>query len=160
MIRGGPYSAQWLSEVNIDWGIGYYPEGPGGRWTRFYCDGFVMWDQTPHREQAWRFLKYLCSDQAQRVMAKEGYHIPVRRSVAESPYFARPDTPWDESKFAGAIHHVRFQRKIPEWDAVSQIMARVYGYLMLEPSSSARISPAEYLRRCQRQIDRQIFASP
>jgi len=160
MIRGGPYSAQWLSEVDIDWGIGYYPEGPGGRWTRFYCDGFVMWDQTPHREEAWRFLKYLCSDQAQRVMAKEGYHIPVRRSVAESPYFARPDTPWDESKFAGAIDHVRFQRKIPEWDAVSQIIARVYGYLMLEPSSSARISPAEYLRRCQRQIDRQIYASP
>lgn len=160
MIRGGPYSARWLSEVDIDWGIGYYPRGPGGQWTRFYCDGFVIWAGTRYREQAWRFLKYLCGTEAQRVMAKEGYSIPARRSVAESPYFNRPDTPWDESLFANAIGHVRFQRKIPRWDTVEQIMSRVHGYLMLEPGSSQRISAAEFLRRCQRQIDRQVFGRP
>ncbi|KPK82418.1 MAG: hypothetical protein AMJ81_09805, partial [Phycisphaerae bacterium SM23_33] len=36
IIRGGPYSAQWAAEVDVDWGIGYFPAGPGGRWTRFY----------------------------------------------------------------------------------------------------------------------------
>ena len=156
VIRGGPYSAQWAAEVDVDWGIGYYPAGPGGRWTRFYCDGFVIWDHTSHPQEAWRFLRYLCSDEAQRVLAKEGYHIPTRRTVAESPYFDRPDTPWDESKFAGAIDHVRFQRKIPRWDPVGQIIGRVYGYLMLEEGSAQKASAAEFLQRCQRQIDREL----
>ena len=157
VIRGGPYSAQWAAEVDVDWGIGYFPAGPGGRWTRFYCDGFVISAKTEHPDQAWRLLKYLCGEDAQRLLAKEAYHVPVRRSVARSPYFNRPDTPWDESIFAGAIEHVRFQRKIPEWDEGYQIVARTYGLLMLEPDAPQRITASEFLARCQREIERDVF---
>ena len=157
IIRGGPYSAQWAAEIDIDWDIGYFPAGPGGRWTRFYCDGFVIWAKTAHRDQAWRLLKYLCSEDAQRLLAKEGYHVPVRRSVARSPYFNRPDTPWDESIFAKAIAHVRFQRKIPEWDEAYGIMARNYDLLMLDPDSPHHITAAEFLARCQREIEKNVF---
>ena len=157
IIRGGPYSAQWAADVDVDWGIGYFPAGPGGRWTRFYCDGFVISAATKHPDVSWRLLKYLCGEDAQRLLAKEAYHVPVRRAVAQSPYFNRPDTPWDESIFAGAIEHVRFQRKIPEWDEASQIVDRNFGLLMLEPDSPKHISAAEYLSRCQREIERDVF---
>jgi len=145
IIRGGPYSAQWAAEIDVDWGVGYFPAGPGGRWTRFYCDGFVISAKTKHPDQAWRLLKYLCGKDAQRLLAKEAYHVPVRRSVAHGPYFNRPDTPWDESIFAGAIEHVRFQRKIPEWDEAYEILARHYGLLMLEPGAPQRITAKEFL---------------
>jgi multiple sugar transport system substrate-binding protein len=160
VIRGGPYSAQWAAEIDVDWGIGYFPAGPGGRWTRFYCDGFVIGAKTEHPNEAWRLLKYLCGDDAQRLLAKEAYHVPVRRSVARSPYFDRPDTPWDESIFAGAIEHVRFQRKIPEWDEAYEILARNYGLLMLDPESRQHITAAEFLARCQREIERDVFDRP
>ena len=160
VIRGGPYSAQWAAEVDVDWGIGYFPAGPGGRWTRFYCDGFVIWAKTQHPDEAWRLLRYLCGADAQRLLAKEAYHVPVRRAVARSPYFNRPDTPWDESIFAGAIEHVRFQRKIPEWDEAGEILARNYGLLMLEPGAPQRITAAEFLARCQREINREVFQRP
>jgi len=157
IIRGGPYSAQWAADVDVDWGIGYFPKGPGGRWTRFYCDGFVIWDKTKHPKEAWRLLKYLCSDDAQRLLAKEAYHVPVSRSVALSPYFDRLDTPWDESVFAGAIEHVRFQRKIPEWDEAYEIFARNYGLLVLDPDAPQHISSAEFLARSQREIEKDVF---
>jgi len=157
VIRGGPYSAQWAADVDVDWGIGYFPAGPGGRWTRFYCDGFVISAATKHPDESWKLLKYLCSEDAQRLLAKEAYHVPVRRSVAQGPYFNRPDTPWNESIFAGAIEHVRFQRKIPEWDEASQIVNRNFGYLMLDGDDSQHISPAEYLRKSQREIERDVF---
>ena len=157
IIRGGPYSAQWAAEIDVDWGIGYFPAGPGGRWTRFYCDGFVISVKTKHPNEAWRLLKYLCGDDAQRLLAKEAYHVPVRRSVARSPYFNRPDTPWDESIFAGGIEHVRFQRKIPEWDEAYEILGRNYGLLMLDADAPQRITAAEFLARCQREIERSVF---
>ena len=157
VVRGGPYSAQWAADVDVDWGIGYFPAGPGGRWTRFYCDGFVIGAKTEHPNESWRLLKYLCSEDAQRLLAKEAYHVPVRRSVAEGPYFNRPDTPWDESIFAGAIEHVRFQRKIPEWDETYQILGIKYDLMMLEPGAKKRITPAQFLSECQKEIEREVF---
>ena len=157
IIRGGPYSARWGSGVDLDWGIGYYPAGPGGRWKRFYCDGFVIWSKTKYPEQSWRLLKYLSGRDVQRLMAKDGASIPVRKTVAESPYFNRPDTPWDESIMAKAIGHVRFQRRIPEWDIADQVVRRLYGHLMLEPGRPGKIDAGEFLAESQRQIEREAF---
>jgi multiple sugar transport system permease protein/multiple sugar transport system substrate-binding protein len=38
---------------------------------------------TPHKEEAWRFVKYLMSPRGQRLMADAGLAIPVLRSIAE-----------------------------------------------------------------------------
>jgi len=154
IIRGGPYSPAWLKDTNINWGIGYYPAGPGGRWTRFYCDGIAIWAKTTHPEEAWRLMKFLVSAEAQRVLAKEGASVPALKEVAESPYFNRPDTPWDESKFVKAIHHARFQRKTPEWDAIQQAIGRYHDLLMLPEDVSSRISPEEFCRLSQREIEK------
>jgi len=154
IIRGGPYFVSNASEMNINWDIAYYPAGPGGRWTRFYCDGFAIWARTKHPREAWRFLKFLVGPEAQRLMAKEGYSIPARIDVAESPYFNRPDTPWDESKFTRAIHHVRFQRKTPQWDAITQALAKLHDLVMLPEGVSGGISPEEFCGRGQAEIEK------
>lgn len=38
---------------------------------------------TPHRKEAWRFVKYLMSERGQRLMSRAGLAIPVLRNVAE-----------------------------------------------------------------------------
>lgn len=157
MIRGGPFLAATFKEANINWDIGYYPAGPGGRHTRFYCDGFAIWAKTKHPREAWRLLKFICGPQAMRVHAKDGASIPALKSVAENEYVNRPDTPWDESKFVRAIDHARFQRKTPQWDEVTQKMTRYLDLVMMEPGTRGRLTPEDFGDAVQAEIDR-IFA--
>jgi len=154
MIRGGPFSAAQFKDTNVNFGIAYYPAGPGGRWTRFYCDGFAIWSKTKHPQEAWRLLKFVCGPQAMRVHAKDGSSIPSLKAVAESEYFNRPDTPWDEMKFVRSIDHARFMRKTPQWDEVSSQMTRYLDLVMMDANASARISPQEFGDACQKEIDR------
>lgn len=157
MMRGGGWSASQLKDTNINWDIGYYPAGPGGRKTRFYTDGAGIWSRTQHPQEAWRLLKFLCGQQAERVYANEGASVPSLKSVAESPTFNRPDTPWDEMKFVHAIDHARFMRKTKEWDEVSQEMARFLDLVMMPADSPRRITPEQFCRIMQDKVD-QILA--
>ncbi len=154
MIRGGPFIAAQFKDTNVNFDVGYYPAGPGGRWTRFYCDGFAIWAKTPHPQEAWRLLKFICGPQAMRVHAKDGSSIPSLKAIAESEYFNRPDTPWDEMKFVRAIDHARFMRKTPEWDEVSQKMTSYLDLVMMDAGASARISPEEFGQSVQQEIDK------
>ena len=90
-----------------------------------------------------------------RVHAKDGSSIPALKAVAESEYFNRPDTPWDEMKFVRSIDHARFMRKTPQWDEVSQKMTRYLDLVMMDPVDwrphHARSSSAE---ACQAEIDK------
>jgi multiple sugar transport system substrate-binding protein len=154
MMRGGPFSAAALKDVNVNWDIGYYPAGPGGRWTRFYCDGFSIWSKTKHPREAWRLLKFVCGPQAMRVHAKDSASIPALKAIAESEYFNRPDTPWDEMKFVRAIDHARFQRKTPIWDDVGQKMTKYMDMVFMDPGTAGRITPRQFGEICQKEIDK------
>lgn len=154
MIRGGPFIAAQFKDTNVNFDIAYYPAGPGGRWTRFYCDGFAIWSKTKHPDEAWRLLKFICGPQAMRVHAKDGSSIPSLRAIAESEYFNRPDTPWDEMKFVRSIDHARFMRKTPQWDEVQQKMTRYLDLVMMDPSVGARLTPEEFGRACQAEIEK------
>lgn len=153
MMRGGPWSASQLKDTNVNWDIGYYPAGPGGRKTRFYTDGFGIWSRSQHPREAWRLLKFVCGQQAERVYANEGSSIPSLKAVAESPAFNRPDTPWDEMKFVRAIDHARFMRKTKEWDEVSLEMGRFLDLVMMPADSDRRITPEQFCRRMQGEIE-------
>ncbi len=154
MMRGGPFSAAALKDVNINWDIGYYPAGPGGRWTRFYCDGFSIWSKTKHPQEAWRLLKFICGPQAMRIHAKDAASIPALKAIAESEAFNRPDTPWDEMKFVRAIDHARFQRKTSEWDEVTQKMTKYMDMVFMDPGATGRITPQQFGELCEEEIDR------
>ena len=157
MMRGGPFSAATLKDTNVNWDIGYYPAGPGGRWTRFYSDGFAIWSKTKHPRESWRLLKFVCGPQAMRIHAKDAASIPALKSIAESEYFNRPDTPWDEMKFVRAIDHARFMRKTLEWDDVTQKMTKYLDLVMMEPGADGRITPEQFGQAVQAEID-QILA--
>jgi hypothetical protein len=89
-----------------------------------------------------------------RVHAKDGSSIPALKAIAESEYFNRPDTPWDEMKFVRSIDHARFMRKTPQWDEVSQKMTRYLDLVMMDSLAGARISPEQFGRACQAEIDK------
>ena len=154
MMRGGPFSVITLKDTNVNWDIGYYPSGPGGRWTRFYSDGFSIWSKTKHPQESWRLLKFVCGPQAMRIHAKDAASIPALKPVAESDSFNRPDTPWDEMKFVRAIDHARFMRKTPEWDQVSEKMTRYLDLVMMDPGSDGRITPQQFVQAVQAEIEK------
>lgn len=70
----------------------------------------VAWaiaQRSPHREQAWRFLKYLCGPRGQESICQTGLAIPVLRSVAEGPCFSNDDQPGNDAVYLAAAEIAR-----------------------------------------------------
>lgn len=84
----GPFG-RWKVPVyrridSFDWDLAPLPHVKG-RPPRngVFTVAWAIAKTTPHKEEAWRFVKYLMSERGQRLMAQAGLAIPVLRSVAE-----------------------------------------------------------------------------
>lgn len=84
----GPFG-RWKVPVyrtvdSFDWDLAPLPH-VAGRPPRngVFTVAWALARTTPHKEEAWRFVKYLMSEHGQRLMSNAGLEIPVLRSVAE-----------------------------------------------------------------------------
>jgi multiple sugar transport system substrate-binding protein len=74
------------------WNIAPSPMTPTGkRNARTTNDGFSIWAQTRHPQEAWAFMKFLTSQKGQELMVKHEGLAPVRRSAMRSYSAIRPD---------------------------------------------------------------------
>lgn len=81
---GGPWMVpdfrNQLSDV--DWDIISAPGGPGGRGTTLGSDAYHINRQTGSPEAAWKFVKYITSEESLALMAELGTIVPARRDLA------------------------------------------------------------------------------
>lgn len=66
------------------WNLAPVPVGPYGRQAYSGDDGFVIWKDTPHPDEAWEFVKFLTSKRGQEIAAIHEGLAPVRRSAMET----------------------------------------------------------------------------
>lgn len=75
---------------DFDWDIVAFPtpeEGKRGTWTSF--EGYAITSRTKSLDAAWKLVKYLCDETAQRTFyVQEGSAIPAIKAVAESADFS------------------------------------------------------------------------
>ena len=75
---------------DFDWDIVAFPtpeQGKRGTWSSF--EGFSVTSRTKDMDSAWKLVKYLCDEDAQRnFYVKEGSAIPAIKAVAESDDFS------------------------------------------------------------------------
>jgi multiple sugar transport system substrate-binding protein len=83
----GGHTGSWIAYNQIpglDWDIQILPKGPvTRRGGEVAIDSFGISRSSPHREQAWEFIKFLSSKESVRAHVEHGY-LPVRKSVARA----------------------------------------------------------------------------
>ena len=89
--------------TQFEWDVAPFPTCPAGRQLRYAGVGLCINKQTRYPRQAWDLVKYMCSRDGGRIMARAGSDLPPRRSVARSDAFLRKDTPWREEVFVAAM---------------------------------------------------------
>jgi multiple sugar transport system substrate-binding protein len=95
----GRFAMQWGGHLgnwtvyndfpNLDWDVEILPSGPtGSSGGELAIESYGISKSTPHPEEAWKLLKFICSVDGVRPFAQRGFP-PARLSLAEEVYGAR-----------------------------------------------------------------------
>lgn len=89
----GPYNIAWMEENAPDLNYGYAPlPAPDGHTGPLYTYGdfknIVIFSNTEHPEEAWRFVRFLVSREADMRLLETTRQIPVRRDLLDDSTFA------------------------------------------------------------------------
>jgi multiple sugar transport system substrate-binding protein len=84
MVEDGSWALKdILTGANFRIGVAPFPAGPAGRVTLASTDGFGIYSQTNHPDEAWELLKFLISKDYGRAMAHAHFLQPARASLVE-----------------------------------------------------------------------------
>jgi multiple sugar transport system substrate-binding protein len=94
MILNGPWAVESLKRTGIDFGVGLIPAGPVGTATNVGGNNLVVFRSTKRPELASEFLRFVASEETQRMWASRLGQIPVNVKASdaitseEHPYLA------------------------------------------------------------------------
>lgn len=146
MAMGGAYWMAFCRELTgVNWDVVMPPRGPASQWSRRTSDGVTMWKETPHKKEAWQWIRYLLSDKGQARIASLGRGIPARRNMAYSTAFLRPDLPQHTIRFLDALPHARPQAINEKAEEINVIYGREWDLLLLgkDPTAVGRDTARE-----------------
>jgi multiple sugar transport system substrate-binding protein len=124
MVLDGVWALPFMRQTEIDWDVNFVPRGPSGRFSRGTWDGVAMYRKSQHKQEAWRFIRFITGERGQHYVAETGRAIPPRKSQANSPAFTRPDTPQHEERFLEAMSDFRTQRMPERWAEMDVVIKR------------------------------------
>jgi multiple sugar transport system substrate-binding protein len=80
----GDWNILWYVE-NCKFGIGFapLPKGPVGRRTMFNGLADSIWVGSKHQEEAWKWVKFLASPEAQKIVGEHGVVFPAVQEATE-----------------------------------------------------------------------------
>lgn len=127
------------------------PVGPSGHRASM-LNGLAdsMWAGSTVKEEAWRWMRYLASDDCQRVVARHGVVFPARAGLAEQVVAQHRERGIDASAFVTMARDTTFLMPIAERGA--QVDALVNGAIESVLLGKQAAGPA--LREAQARIDR------
>jgi multiple sugar transport system substrate-binding protein len=84
MALTGSWSISWyLDNAKFDKGFAPLPKGPAGRKSMFNGLADSIWVGSKHKDEAWKWVKFLGSEDGQKIIAGYGVVFPAIRSCAE-----------------------------------------------------------------------------
>ncbi|HEY5892623.1 MAG TPA: sugar ABC transporter substrate-binding protein [Chthoniobacterales bacterium] len=80
----GSWSVSWCID-NCKFPVGFLPlpKGPQGRKSMFNGLADSIWTGSKHQEEAWKWVKYLGSPEAQKIVGEQGVVFPAVKEAAE-----------------------------------------------------------------------------
>jgi multiple sugar transport system substrate-binding protein len=112
-------------ELSMD--IGVFPIGPGGTTSKTDLGGtgMAITAMTKHPDEAWRFLRFECGPEGQKIIARSGLFAPTLRSVANSEDFLGTHTALEHAEvFNTAMDNAVMFPIGPAWDAMADRLGR------------------------------------
>lgn len=105
MQISGRWSVPFFREnLKFDWDIVPFPSSKKGSIVDVDSSGWAMSASSPHKTQAWRFIKFMSSKSSIEKITESGLIIPSRISVAKSNVFLNPkQKPKNSKVFVTAI---------------------------------------------------------
>lgn len=109
------------------------------------------------KQDAWEFMKFLVSEEAQRITNEDGNNIPAMRRVAESDLFLKNKvTPWINNRVF--LDQLRYAR---EWwweesPYVSPYHLNTLWYLVMDRAARGEITTLQAVRQMEDQVNRLI----
>ncbi|MFH1419489.1 MAG: extracellular solute-binding protein [Planctomycetota bacterium] len=77
---------------NFDWDFAPLPHAKGHKPRNgVFTAGWAIAKNSKHKEEAWRFVKYMTSPRGQELMCEAGLAIPTLKRVAHGPVFLNPE---------------------------------------------------------------------
>jgi ABC-type glycerol-3-phosphate transport system substrate-binding protein len=77
MVLNGPWAVRGLQAAGIDFGVALIPAGPAGHATNVGGNNLAVLSTSGHPAEAYRFLEYIVSREAQARWANELGQVPV-----------------------------------------------------------------------------------
>jgi multiple sugar transport system substrate-binding protein len=166
-MEWGGHTENWVGmrkNAEFRWDVTLLPRHPSNsRGSERVSVGMGINKNSPHRELAWEFIKYMASYESHRKLCAAGY-VPVRQSVANDEFFKKDadgrysvDPQNKGVIFAAYASALRDQSLLPEFPALAQrhalphISAMLAGDLSAEECGKAI---AEEVTNALKMIDR------
>lgn len=100
LVPLGSWLINWVADnVDFEFGFGRLPAGPEGRKSMFNGLADSIWTGSKHQDEAWEWVKYLGSAEAQEIIGKWGVVFPAIPSAAEIAEKAWKDKGLDVSPY-------------------------------------------------------------
>ncbi|HTM85750.1 MAG TPA: sugar ABC transporter substrate-binding protein, partial [Mycobacterium sp.] len=131
MALGGHWRYQTFARAaGLDFDVTVLPTGPAARRARsnIGTTGLAIAADSPRREQAWEFVKFVAGPVGQRLIGESGLFVPVLRSAIDSPGFAEAHRRiGNRAVLTGGPANSAGMPVTPVWEKVNALMDRSFG---------------------------------
>jgi multiple sugar transport system substrate-binding protein len=157
MVEDGSWALKdILTGASFRIGVAPFPAGPVRRVTLATTDGFGIYSQTNHPDEAWELLKFLISKEYGRAMARAHFLQPARASLVEDwiGYIRKefPEKTKDVNLAAFADGHIKGYSVTSEIFA-DMAAAKQIAYTAWDQIFALGVAPVEIVQDACREIE-------
>jgi len=131
--------SSFLTNKNLNFGIAPLPKGTV-RTNTLGGAGFVMYSKSKHKDEAWRFMQFLCGPRGQAIFAKSGDAVPAMKTPETIQAFTNNPPSQQERLifFTETSFGVKFPQ-IPGWWEIFEYITRELDYVWTGQKSSVEV---------------------
>ncbi|RKP59328.1 sugar ABC transporter substrate-binding protein [Pararobbsia silviterrae] len=139
MVADGSWMVNWYTEnAKFDVGYAVLPQGPNGRATMFNGLADSIWSGSKHKEESWKWVKFLGSSSCQTIVAQRGVVFPAIRQLDQIAVDAHAKRGIDTQAFLDMTKATTFQPPIAKGGAqIDSIMNATIESILLGQADAA-----------------------